>query len=248
MSAVLEMRDVFIALGRGARRQQVLDGIDLSVEPGRTVGLIGASGSGKTTVGRIALGLLRPDDGTVAVSGRMRSGGTRGLAGKVQAVLQNPQWSFNPRRTVGQSVAEPLQVVDRGLRRAHRRISAARILSDVGLDDRVVDRYPHELSGGQRQRAAIARALITGPEFIVFDEAVSALDIVIQQKVIGLIRALQEEHGFAALFISHDLAATRSVADRIAVIHAGRIVEQGESRALLNAPTHPYTRRLVEDR
>lgn len=248
MNSAIEMRGVSVALGRGARRRQVLDGVDLSVERGRTLGLIGASGSGKTTVGRIALGLLRPDDGLVAVSGRVQSGGRRDLTGKVQAVLQNPQWSFNPRRTVGQSVAEPLQVVDRGLGRADRRNSAARILSDVGLDDSVVDRYPHELSGGQRQRAAIARALVTGPEFIVFDEAVSALDIVIQQKVIGLIRSLQEEHGFAALFISHDLAATRSVADRIAVIHTGRIVEQGESRALLDEPTHPYTRRLVEDR
>lgn len=246
MSAVLDMRDVGIELGHGRGRRRILQDVSLRIGRGETLGLIGSSGSGKTTAGRIALGLLRPGSGTVTVAGAPYSRTRREHAGKVQAVLQSPQWSFNPRRRLGDSIVEPLGVVDRGLSRAARRGRCEELLFDVGLLPAHADRYPHELSGGQRQRAAIARALITGPEFILFDEAVSALDVAVQQKVLRLIRRLQGEHGFGALFISHDLAATRFASDRIAVMLAGRIVEEGTPAEVLRHPEHPYTRRLVE--
>lgn len=250
--AVLDMRGVGVALGQGRRRRTVLHDVTLRIEPGRTLGLIGSSGSGKTTAGRIALGLLRPDTGTVTVSGLPYSRFRREHAGKVQAVLQSPQWSFNPRRRLGDSITEPLGVVARTphgpgrLDRKARRELCLTMLRQVGLDPAHAERYPHELSGGQRQRAAIARALITGPEFVVFDEAVSALDVAVQQKVLRLIRQLQETHGFGALFISHDLAATRIASDRIAVMLAGEIVEEGSPADVLDNPGHPYTRRLLE--
>lgn len=243
---VLDMTDVSVHLGRGKGRRQVLRDVSLRIVPGETLGLIGSSGSGKTTAGRIALGLLRPDAGTVTVSQMPYSRSRREHTGKVQAVLQNPQWSFNPRRRLEDSIVEPLGVVDRGSSRAERSERCASMLEHVGLTPAHADRFPHELSGGQRQRAAIARALITEPEFIVFDEAVSALDVAVQQKVLRLIRELQDAHGFGALFISHDLGATRFASDRIAVMLAGEVVEQGTSGDVLDRPEHAYTRRLIE--
>ncbi|MDQ6526888.1 dipeptide/oligopeptide/nickel ABC transporter ATP-binding protein [Nocardioides sp. LHD-245] len=246
MSDVLDMRAVGIHLGRGKGRREVLRDVTLRIAPGETLGLIGSSGSGKTTAGRIALGLLRPDSGTATVCGTPYRRSRREHAGKVQAVLQSPQWSFNPRRRLGDSIIEPLGVVDRGLDRMARKERCAALLVQVGLLPVHAERYPHELSGGQRQRAAIARALITEPEFVVFDEAVSALDVAVQQKVLRLIRKLQDTHGFGALFISHDLAAVRVASDRIAVMLAGEIVEQGAPGEVLDHPEHAYTRRLIE--
>jgi ABC-type glutathione transport system ATPase component len=156
-------------------------------------------------------------------------------------VLQHPHWSLNPRMTVGQSVAEPLTVLGRPAGDA-----VTGMLAQVGLEASFADRYPHELSGGQRQRVSIARALITRPGFIVFDEAVSALDVSVQAQILNLIRDLREEHGFSALFISHDLGAVRYVADRIAVMRAGEIVEIADTATFYDRPAHPYSQQLLE--
>jgi oligopeptide/dipeptide ABC transporter ATP-binding protein len=158
-------------------------------------------------------------------------------------VLQNPEWALNPRLTVGSSVCEPLSVLG-AMSKAERYAEARRVLDLVGLDASFVGRYPHELSGGQRQRVAIARALITEPRFIVFDEAVSALDVSVQTQVLNLIKDLQHQHGFGALFISHDLAATRYVAHRMAVMYAGALMEIGPVELFYGKAQHPYSRAL----
>ncbi|MGV9311891.1 ABC transporter ATP-binding protein [Streptomyces sp. NPDC003691] len=247
--AVLELDNASVVF-RAARRNggpvTAMDGISFRIAPGETLGLVGESGSGKTTTGAVALGLLRPTTGTVrflgAPHGRRRGAG----AGRIQAVLQNPHWSLNPRLTVRDSVAEPLAAATRTRLRAHHG-AVADLLDRVGLSERFADRYPHELSGGQRQRVAIARSLITGPRFIVFDEAVSALDVSVQAQTLNLIRDLQHEHGFGALFISHDLAAVRYIAHRIAVMRSGRIVELADTARFWTTPEHPYSRTLLEN-
>ncbi len=216
----------------------------LAVAPGETIGLVGESGSGKTTLGRLCLGLLRPSTGKVLFEGEpfRRRSATRG---RLSVVLQQPEWALNPRLRNGVSVAEPLAVLG-GIDARARRERVAAILAQVGLDPSFAERYPSELSGGQRQRMAIARALISEPRFIVFDEAVSALDVSVQSQILNLIKDLQAQHGFGALFISHDLAATRYVSHRIAVMYRGEIVEIAPARRFYGRPEHPYSRRLLE--
>jgi ABC-type glutathione transport system ATPase component len=160
-------------------------------------------------------------------------------------VLQNPNGALNPRLCVADSVAEPLAAVEGGRLRTHR-TAAARILDQVGLTAAFADRLPHELSGGQRQRVAIARALITRPRFVVFDEAVSALDVSVQAQILNLVHDLQSEHGFGALFISHDLAAVRYLAHRVAVMRSGAVVELADADRFYATPQHPYSRQLLE--
>ncbi|MFJ8601581.1 ATP-binding cassette domain-containing protein [Streptomyces shenzhenensis] len=245
---VLELDDVRVVFKRGrGHTVTAMDGISFRIAAGETLGLVGESGSGKTTTGSVALGLRRPTSGTVrflgAAQGRRRPRGAR--AGAVQAVLQNPHWSLNPRLTVADSVAEPLAAVEAGRLRTHHP-AALRILDQVGLPASFAQRLPHELSGGQRQRVAIARALITRPSFIVFDEAVSALDVSVQAHILNLIHDLQTEHHFAALFISHDLAAVRYLAHRVAVMRTGQIVELADAHRFYTAPRHPYSRQLLE--
>src|SRR5690606_29492258 len=240
-----ELDDVTVTFTAGPPLRRVrLDAmrhVSLSVAEGEIVGLVGESGSGKTTPSRVALRLHRPTSGTVRFAGRPFPRRRRELAGRMQAVLQHPHWSLNPRMTVGQSVAEPLTVLGRPAGDA-----VTGMLAQVGLEASFADRYPHELSGGQRQRVSIARALITRPGFIVFDEAVSALDVSVQAQILNLIRDLREEHGFSALFISHDLGAVRYVADRIAVMRAGEIVEIADTATFYDRPAHPYSQQLLE--
>ncbi|PSL00304.1 peptide/nickel transport system ATP-binding protein [Murinocardiopsis flavida] len=243
----LELDRVEVVFGAGplSRRPdtRALRGVSLAVAGGEMVGLVGESGSGKTTLGAVALGLLRPAAGAVRFDGAPFPKRRRSLAGRMQAVLQHPQWSLNPRMRVGTSIAEPLAV----LGRADRDGRAVRgMLDRVGLESGLADRYPHELSGGQRQRVSIARALITAPRFIVFDEAVSALDVSVQAQILNLIKDLQGELGFGALFISHDLGAVRYVADRIAVMRAGEIVETADTEVFWTAPEHEYSKQLME--
>jgi ABC-type glutathione transport system ATPase component len=220
---------------------EAVKNVDLAIERGAILGLVGESGSGKTTMGRLCLGLLRPTEGSVLFEGAPMPK-PRAIRGRAAVVLQQPEWALNPRLRVGTSVAEPLAI--QGLGRADRVERAADALRRVGLDPTLVGRFPHELSGGQRQRASIARALITDPSFVVFDEAVSALDVSVQTQVLNLIRDLQESRAFSALFISHDLAATRYVADRIAVMRHGEIVESGDVDRFYELPQHPYSREL----
>jgi oligopeptide/dipeptide ABC transporter ATP-binding protein len=217
--------------------------VDLEIDEGETVGLVGESGSGKTTVGMLCLGLLRPTRGQVLFEGQpFRTKRVR-LKGKLQVVLQHPAWSLNPRVRVRTSVAEPL-VVSRTYRGTEREQRVAEMLEHVGLDPAMANRFPHELSGGQIQRVAIARALITRPRIVVFDEAVSALDVSVQAQILNLIRTLQDEQRFAALFISHDLAAVRYISQRIAVMYAGDIVELAPRRHFYGHPLHPYSQAL----
>jgi ABC-type glutathione transport system ATPase component len=216
-------------------------GVDIAIPRGTILGLVGESGSGKTTVGRLCLGLLRPTEGAVLFD-HAPMPKPRAIKGRAAVVLQQPEWALNPRLRVGTSVAEPLTVL--GIAKAERLERAREALSQVGLDPSLLTRYPHELSGGQRQRASIARALITDPSFVVFDEAVSALDVSVQTQILNLIRSLQETRAFSALFISHDLAATRYVADRIAVMRLGEIVDTADADRFYALPEHPYSREL----
>lgn len=246
---VLEARSVSVSYIVGppwARRQiDALRGVDLAIEPGDIIGVVGESGSGKTTLGTVLMGLLIPTQGVVLYRGKPFTGFKRSeTAGKFAAVLQHPKWSLNPMLKVGTSVAEPLVILGRAGGHAERRRRVSAMLESVGLSSSYQERYPHELSGGQRQRVSIARALITDPEFVLFDEAVSALDVSVQAQVLNLIRALQQSKGFSAVFISHDLAAVRYVASRIAVFHAGGIVESAEASSFYGRAAHPYSQSL----
>lgn len=234
---VLELDSVSVVF----KKLTAVKDVSFRIAAGETLGLVGESGSGKTTTGSVALGLRRPTSGTV----RFPYGGRRTRAGEVQAVLQNPHWSLNPRLTVADSVAEPLAAAQGGRLRTHH-TAVLRILDQVGLPASFADRLPHELSGGQRQRVAVARALITHPKFIVLDEAVSALDVSVQAQILNLVHDLQTEHGFGALFISHDLAAVRYLAHRVAVMRAGEIVELADAHRFYATPQHPYSRQLLE--
>lgn len=243
----VELREVDLDYRSGppwARlHKRAVRGVDLQVAPRETVGLVGQSGSGKTSVGRLMLGLIRPTNGGVLFEGRPIGEERRRHRGRLQAVLQNPSSSLDPRMRCGTSIAEPLTVA-RPMTRDARRRRVGAILEHVGLDPAVAERYPHQLSGGQQQRVAIARALISEPALVVFDEAVSALDVSVQAQILNLIKRLQAEVGFAALFISHDIAAARYVSHRVAVMHKTEIVEVAAAADLYHSASHPYTRSL----
>jgi ABC-type glutathione transport system ATPase component len=214
--------------------------VSVTVSAGRTLGLVGESGSGKSTIGRVCLGLLRPTAGKAQFENEDIFGIGRRHPGALGAVLQHPEWSLDPTMTISESVAEPLRKLPPSERRARVKV----IFEQVGLQLGLGSRYPSELSGGQRQRASIARALVTNPRFILFDEAVSALDVSVQAQVLNLIKELQSDTHFAAVFISHDIAVVRYVADEIAVLYNGQIVEQAPANEFYSPMNHPYTRRL----
>ncbi|HEX3591824.1 MAG TPA: oligopeptide/dipeptide ABC transporter ATP-binding protein [Pseudonocardiaceae bacterium] len=230
-----------------------VDDVSLDIAPGQTLGLVGESGCGKTTLTRLVLRLLDPTSGSVEFDGHDITTLSRRqlvpVRRDLQIVLQDPYASLNPRLRVHDIVAEPLVthgLVRRGRAGASaRRVKVGELLTSVGLDPSVQDRFPHEFSGGQRQRVGIARSLALDPKLVVCDEAVSALDVSVQAQILQLLRRLQDERGLSYLFVSHDLSVMRQIADRIAVMYLGQIVEIAETEELFTRPRHPYTQALL---
>ena len=234
--------------GRGGKALRAVSDVSFSIGQGETLGLVGESGCGKSTLARLVLRLIEPDDGTVHFAGRPFTGTApaevRRMRRQVQIVFQDALSSLNPRMTVGTNIGEPMRLQGIGTE-GDRRDAADALIELVGLRREHAGRYPHEFSGGQCQRIAIARALILRPAAIVFDEAVSALDVSIRAQILRLILDLQQRFGLGYLFISHDLSVVKRIADRIAVMYLGRIVEIGPSDAVYRAPLHPYTQALL---
>ncbi|TNM36363.1 ABC transporter ATP-binding protein [Nocardioides albidus] len=250
MSApLLELRGVSVRYPVGWRRRlTAVDRIDLVINEGETLGLIGESGSGKSTVARAIVGLAPVSDGEVLWRGEPTSGfdksRRREFVEAVQMVFQDPHSALDPRRTILQSVREPLDVMSHGAK-SERTEVALKALSDVGLPDHLVRRYPHQLSGGQKQRANIARALVTRPKVLICDESVAALDVALQAEILNLLQDLKAEYQLTIVFISHDLSVVGHIADRMSVMYLGRIVERATTESMLGRPLHPYSEALL---
>jgi oligopeptide/dipeptide ABC transporter ATP-binding protein len=248
---LLEVRDLvkhyagegrWFGLGKPRPPVRAVDGVSFTIAAGSTLGLVGESGSGKTTVGRTILRLQDPTSGKVFFEGTdvfaLDSGRLRALRRRMQIVFQDPYSSLNPRMTVGETLREPLEI-------HHLNGQVPALLEEVGLDGAFASRYPHELSGGQRQRVGIARALSVEPRFVVCDEPVSALDVSVQAQVLNLLADLQSRRHLTYLFIAHDLAVVRHIADTVAVMYLGKIVEQAAAAEIYSQPRHPYTTALL---
>lgn len=254
MSALLEVRDLVkeYPVRRGLLRREIgsvkaVNGVSLTLERGRTLGLVGETGCGKSTVGRCLVRLVEPTSGAVYLDGanltEMSGRDLRAARRRIQLVFQDPYASLDPRQSVGAIVAEPLHL--HHLERGNEQARIANLLDLVGLSQSVRDQYPHELSGGQRQRVGIARALALEPEVIVLDEPVSALDVSIQAGVLNLLEELQQRLDLAYVFISHDLSVVRHVSHEVAVMYLGRIVERVDADRLYSSPKHPYTKAML---
>lgn len=228
---------------------RAVDSVSFEIQPGRSFAVVGESGSGKSTLGRAVLALERSVSGEVLLNGRsllsMGAGELRAARRQLSMVFQDPYDSLDPRLSVGASIGDPLDALDERLSRSERRERVAEALLSVGLRVEDAAKYPHEFSGGQRQRIAIARAIITRPALIVADEPVSALDVSVQAQVLNLMQDMRERFGIAYLFISHNLAVVRHIADEVAVMQQGQFVERGSVGDIFQNPEHPYTRALL---
>ena len=233
---------------RGQSEVRAVDDVSLSIEQGETLGLVGESGSGKTTLGRMLVRLVQPDSGSISLDGQdvlaAHGAALRRLRRNMQIIFQDPFGSLDPRLTVEQIVCEPLVIHGEGDRKA-RLAQAAAMMRAVGMDASALKRYPHEFSGGQRQRIGIARALILRPRFVVADEPVSALDVSVGAQIVNLMRQLQREFNLTYLFISHSLPVVCYLANRVAVMYRGKLVETGTTEEITTAPRHEYTRSLL---
>jgi len=253
---LVDVRDLkmHFPLTRGIILQRVIgyvravDGVSFSIERGQTMGLVGESGSGKTTIGRTIVRLYKPTAGQIMFGDEdlatMGGEELRLARRRVQMVFQDPFASLNPRFTIGSLIAEPMHIYHMG---SNKEIQdrTVELLRVVGLRPEYIDRYPHEFSGGQRQRIAVARALSINPEFVIADEPVSALDVSVRAQVLNLLQRLQQQFNLTYLFVSHDLSVVRHVADRIAVMYLGKIVELADRDELYASPKHPYTQALL---
>jgi len=251
---ILEITDLktWFPIKRGVLAKTVgyvraVDGVSLSIKKGETLGLVGESGCGKTTLGRTLLRLEKAQDGNVLYDGKdlfaLPRREIRGLRRRIQIIFQDPMSSLNPRMNVLDIVTEGL--VEFRMIEGSRKDNAIRLLNEVGLDEDSIYRYPHEFSGGQRQRINIARAISLRPDFIVCDEPVSALDVSVQAQVINLLMDLRDKYNLSYLFISHDLSVVSHIANRVAVMYLGKIVEYGSTNEIINKPLHPYTKALI---
>lgn len=236
---LLEVRDAHVRFPSPGGTVHALDGVSLRVHPGETVAVVGESGCGKTTLARAVLGLQPLHSGEIDLLGRRVTGVRRGQAAEVGIVWQDPYASLNPRWRIGRSVIEPLLLLG-------RRGDVGSILEEVGLDRQFAARFPHQLSGGQRQRVAIGRALAARPPLVICDEPTAALDLSIRAQILNLLRKLQRETSTSLLYISHDLTTVRFLANRVAVMYRGKIVEEGPTEEVFERPRDPYTRTLLD--
>ncbi|MDR2896724.1 MAG: dipeptide ABC transporter ATP-binding protein [Propionibacteriaceae bacterium] len=236
-------------LSRTVGQVHAVDGVDLTLQAGTTLGLVGESGCGKSTLGRLLMCLERPTAGQLIIDGEdvLAKGPAqlRRLRARVQIVFQDPYTSLNPRKTVGDIVAEPFQIHPDARPKGSLRQAVGELLELVGLPQSAMNRYPHQFSGGQRQRIGVARGIALRPQVLILDEPVSALDVSVQAQVVNLLEDLQHELGLAYVFIAHDLAVVRHISSQVAVMYLGQIVEQGSEAEIYDSPRHPYTKALL---
>lgn len=246
VTPLLEVRNLSLSFHDGER--VAIDRVSFSIAAGSTLGLVGASGAGKSSIARAIMRLIEPDTGEILFKGKniaqMDPRQLMATRQRMQLVFQEPSASLSPKRTIEQTLLEPLQHFSIGDVH-HRQKKIQQTLETVGLDTDVLRRYPHQFSSGQQQRIAIARALVTNPELLIADEAVSSLDVSIQAQILQLIQTLQKDHGITFLFISHDLAVIRQVADDVAVTYRGQMLEQSSADRFFSDPAHPYSKALL---
>lgn len=235
----VDFRSVTVSFSHGHQRILALDAVDLEVESGEILAVVGESGCGKTTLARTLLGLQPLDSGEIRFEGKSISGVDRATAFKMGMVWQDPNASLDPRWTAGKSASEPASL-------AGKSIDLPKLFSEVGLSEDFIGRYPHQMSGGQRQRVAIARALALEPPLLICDEPTAALDLSIRAQILMLLKEIQKKRGCTILYISHDLTTVRYLADRVAVMYLGRVVEIGSSDVIFDSPAHPYARALID--